>query len=156
MNTNTREIVGVIALLSLCFVLHLLFPKIVTRTETKVETKVEVKEVIKYISSNSTITGATSATLTPQGTAISGTNLTITNTTTITQTATTTITDHKTETIKEKYSETAIIVGGQDSGAFADYGPFINFKTDNYEVGVSYLIIRKEYQFRAGVILLSW
>ena len=156
MNTNAREIVGVITLLSLCFVLHLLFPKIVTRTETKVETKVEVKEVIKYISSNSTITGATSATLTPQGTAISGTNLTITNTTTITQTATTTITDHKTETIKEKYSETAIIVGGQVNGVFQDYGPFVHFKADNYEVGISYAVLRKEYQFQAGMVLLSW
>ena len=156
MNTNTREIVGVIALLSLCFVLHLLFPKIVTRTETKVETKVVVKEFIKYITSNSTITGATSATLTPQGTSVSGANLTITNTTLITQTATTTITDHKTETIKEKYSETAIIVGGQVYGVFQDYGGFVDFKVNNYEIGVGYAINRKELEFRAGMVLLSW
>lgn len=156
MKITAKEIIEVVALLGLLFALHLLFPKVITKTETKVETKVVVKEVIKYVTSNSTITGATSATLTPQGTAISGTNLTITNTTTITQTAATTITDHKTETIKEKYSETAIIVGGQVNGVFQDYGPFVHFKTDNYEVGISYAVLRKEYQFQAGMVLLSW
>ena len=156
MKITTKEIIEVIALLGLLFALHLLFPKVITKTDTKIETKVEVKEVIRYIASNSTITGATSATLTPQGTAVSGTNLTITNTTTITQTATTTITDHKTETIKDKYSETAIIVGGQMSGVFTDYGGFINFKTNNYEVGIDYAVMSKKLTFRGGVVVLSW
>jgi hypothetical protein len=153
---TAKEIIEVVALLGLLFALHLLFPKVITKTETKVETKVVVKEVIKYVTSNSTITGATSATLTSQGTAVSGTNLTITNTTTITQTATTTLTEHKTDTVKEKYALTEIIAGAEVVGAFKDYGGWINFKTNGYELGASYIVLRKEYQFRAGTTVISW
>jgi len=134
--------------LGVVLLIHFLFPKVVT----KIETKVEVREVIRYIVSNSTVTGATSATITPGGTAISGTNLTITNTTSITQTSTTTITEKEVT----KYSQSSIIVGGEVTGVFKDYGGFINFKTDIYEAGISYGVLRKDITFRAGVAVLTW
>jgi len=137
-----------IIILGIVVAFHFLFPKVITKTETKVE----IREVIRYITSNSTITGATSATLTPGGTAVSGSNLTITNATTITQHSDTTITDK----IKTKYSETAIIAGLEGFGIVKDYGGFINFKTDAYEFGISYAVIRKEFDLRAGMAVLSW
>ena len=115
----------------------------------KVITRVEIKEVIKYITSNTAITGATSATIGADGTtAISGSNLTITNTTT------TTIKEK--EIVKEKFSENAIFVGVAAVGITQDVAPFIDIKIDNYKFGYSYSVFRREHNISGGVKVISW
>ena len=147
---KTNSIIILIVIIAGLCVFHFVFPKVVTKTETKIE----IREVIKYVTSNATVTGATNATILPGGaTAVSGANITITATSTITETSTT----KSTETIKERYSENNLNLGIAVRGLDQfDIGPSVGGKLSNISFSADYYLIRRDFAFRAGMSIFTW
>ena len=100
---------------------------------TKTETKTVTKETIKYVDSHTSVSGGTTAVISPQGTTISGSNLTITNTTTLTETSTVRIT----EKVVEKFATPNVIIGVDFVSIDSNLGVNLGLK----EISVSKAII---------------